>query len=333
MAKNIRELIALGKDIAANRPSTNFNIVDMEATFRAEMTELIGDGTGRIDYHKWKKNNLEVFQIMSEILTEVEPKKMTRALEAFAEVKNFRHGDKARFTLRKGRKNVKRFVTRVAAAGRYERVRLDRAYVDVDTYAHGGAVYMTLEEFLSGRENLTEVLNLFMEALEEAVYEDILTALKGIAEMLPGNNKATGAFDATAFNRVLATVSAYGTPIILTSQAFAMAHLVPAEGWVSDAAREEMRQQGYLGMYNGARVVILEQTFEDATNEVKLINENIAYILPAGANEAPIKVALEGDVQVRGVEGEDWSQEMQVYRKLGIAIVDAPHLGICEITA
>jgi hypothetical protein len=53
----------------------------------------------------------------------------------------------------------------------------------------------------------------------------------------------------------------------------------------------------------------------------KIIDPSVAYIIPTGANEKPIKIALEGATAVREVENADWSREIQVYKKLGVAAV------------
>ena len=125
-------------------------------------------------------------------------------------------------TLKKGVNNVKRFVTKVAAAGVYERVRLDRDYVDVETYAHGGAIYQTLEGFLSGRESISDLLNIFVKELENAAYEDLTVALQSTMVTMPAANKHTsGGFVATEFDRILNTVRAYGQPTIFATMAFA----------------------------------------------------------------------------------------------------------------
>ena len=325
-------LIDLGIAVVTNKPTGQFSISEMEETFRAEVAKLVCNEDGKIDMYAWKENSNQVFQIMSEILAEVEPKKMAKVFEMFADIKKVGEGEKARFKIKKGIRNVKRFITRVALAGVYERVRLDRDFVDVDTYAHGGAVYQTMEGFLSGSENITELLGIFMEELENAVYEDLLVALNGLVANLPAANKgAGGAFVKADFDNVLNTVSAYGTPIIFTTRAFAQTNLLPATGWVSDIAMEEMRNQGYLGTYLGARVVILEQTFTDPSNTVKVLDEKTAYIVPAGSMEKPIKISLEGAIQIRSLDREDWSMEMQIYRKLGIAVVNANHIGIYKI--
>ena len=328
-----KQLVDLGVNIALKRPAENFSTSDMEGAFKAAIAEKVVGADGRIDYYAWEQNKIEIFAIMSEILTEIEPKKVMAIFDKFAEIKRVPEGTKARFLLKRGVRNVKRFVTRVALAGVYERVRLDRDYIDVETYAHGGAIYQTMEGFLSGRESLTELLGIFMDELENALYDDIMTAILGLEEAALAANKVTGTtFDKTSFNEVLNTVAAYGTPVIFTTRAFAQKNLVPAAEWVSDVAREEMRNQGYLGRYMGADVVVLEQSFTDPTNSVKVLPENFAFIMPAGSNERPIKVSLEGDVKIREANREDWSKEMQIYRKAGISILNANHIGIIDLS-
>lgn len=328
-----KALIDLGKAVISNKPDGKFSISEMEDAFRKEVAALVCNEEGQIDYYKWTDNKNELFSIMSKVLAEVEPKKLMKVFEQFAEVQRVPQGQKARFTVKRGIRNVKRFITRVALAGVYERVRLDRDYLDVETYAHGGAIYQTMEGFLSGSESLTELLSIFMTELENAIYDDIMTALEGLTADLPAANKAASAttFNATTFNGILAVVSAYGNPVIMTTRAFAQTNLLPIDGWVSDVAREEMRQQGYLGKYLGSPVIILEQSFEDATNSTPILDENIAYIIPAGSMEKPIKVSIEGEILIRNVEREDWSTEMQIYRKLGVAVLNANHIGIYQI--
>ena len=45
------------------------------------------------------------------------------------------------------------------------------------------------------------------------------------------------------------------------------------------------------------------------------------WIIPSGANFKPVKVALEGGTLMREVENEDWSKDIQVYKKVGVACI------------
>lgn len=320
---------ALAIDVAAQRPRGEFNLQDMEDSLRVKMSELVCKDDGSIDYYKWTQNNKYLFEILGVMIDEITPASVKSTFMPFAEVKTYAHGDKPRFVTKKGKKNVKRFVTKVAAAGVYERVRLDRTYVDVDTYAHGGAVYQTLEGFLTGRESISEVLGYMIEAMQETVYDDLITALEGLvsSSAVPTNNKHSHAgFDETSFNSIINVVRAYGDPVILCTLEFA-GSLIPGSGWVSEAAMNEKLEKGYVGKYNGVPVVIIPQSFTDETNTTKEIDPGYCYIIPSGSAEKPIKIAFEGDTLIRQVENADWSVEIQMFKKIGLAVLTVNHMG------
>lgn len=63
---------------------------------------------------------------------------------------------------------------------------------------------------------------------------------------------------------------------------------------------------------------MLPNSFKDESNSEKVLDDSIAWILPA--NREPIfKIALQGKTQVRNVDNEDWSIELQTYKKAGVA--------------
>mgnify|MGYP001089360203 CR=1 FL=1 len=327
------KLKKLAVDVALKRPQGDFSLADLEDTLRSEVATLVCNEQGAIDFYKWQSNSKVVFQIMATMLDEVLPQNVSKVFGPFADFMTVGHGDKPRFTLKRGMKNVKRFVTRVAAAGVYERVRLDRDYVDVETYAHGGAVYQTLEGFLAGRESISEVLEIFLDELENAAYEDLTVALQGTTAVMPAANKHSHAgFEVAEFNRILNTVRAYGQPTIFCTQTFA-GSLVPTANFIGDADKADMRNMGYIGRYLGADVVIIPQSFTDATNTVKVIDDSFAYVIPSGSFEKPVKVVYEGETLIKSLDREDWSIEMQIYKKMGIAILNTNHFGIYENTS
>jgi len=327
------DLILLARQVVTGEPTGNFSIREMQDTLRIEMNKLVMGADGKVDYHLWQQNHNLVFQIIAEMIDTILPKRFQEIAGAFAEIKTFADGDKPRFTLKKGKANIKRFVTRVAAAGVYERVRMDRAYLDVDTYAHGGAVYQTLEAFLAGRENVTEFLEVLLEGIEDSGYADLTVMLKSILDNVPAANKHTAnSFVELEFDRVLATVRAYGSPIIMCTQEFAST-IIPTAGFIGEADRLDVRNLGYIGKYKGAPVVLIPQSFTDETNTVKTVDPQFAWIVPAGSMEKPIKWALEGSTKLRQVENADWSLEFQVYRKMGLALLNTNHIGIYKNTA
>ena len=95
--------------------------------------------------------------------------------------------------------------------------------------------------------------------------------------------------------------------------------MVPAEGWRSDNIKDQKWNNGYLANYKGHNVIVLDQSYEDETNTTKVIDPSYAWIIPAGDNTKPVKIAFEGPTAVKEVDNEDWSREIRVYKKFGVA--------------
>lgn len=324
MALSKKDLIALGKKVASANPSVatafayngeNFSYEQLNDTFRDELLEISST------YALFRENKNTIFSLMEEIIDDVLPKKVLEAYGQFAEIKTFKQGDKPVFVQRitsAAKRRGKQFVTKVGLAGIYEVFKLDGKTLEVPTEAFGGAAQIGFEEFLDGRVNMADVLDIIMEGLDESVYREIAKALKGAADNLQeANHVVHTGFDESEMDKLLAVADSYGQSTIYCTFEFA-ATMVPAEGWVSDAMRDQKWNNGYLANYKGHKVIVLPQSFEDETNKVKIIDPAYAYIIPTGAQK-PVKVAFEGQTIVRDIDNADMSKEVQVYKKFGVA--------------
>ena len=156
-----------------------------------------------------------------------------------------------------------------------------------------------------------------MEGLDECVYLEIERALKGAVTGLQEANKSTQTgFKESEMDRLLSVADSYGQSTIYCTYEFA-ATMVPAEGWVSDAMKDQKWNNGYLANYKGHNVIVLDQSYVDETNSKKVINPAYAYIIPVGADK-PVKIAFEGNTIVDEYVNKDRSREVQVYKKLGV---------------
>ncbi len=341
MALDRTQLVALAKATAkaSLNPSVAFAFGDkklsyeaLNETFRKEMNELAGT------YAQYRENKNLIFNLIEVGLDEVLPQKVLQNYGQFADVKTYGQGDKPVFRVRISefaKKRAKSFVTRVGLAGRYEVFKLDGFTLEVPTAAYGGAAQIGFEEFLDGHITMSDVYDLVLEGLDEAVYREIAKALKAVAEgsdIIPTNKVSAGNFDEAAFDRLIATADAYGKSTIYCTYEFA-ATMVPSSAsaitWeaMSDAMKEERWNNGYFTRYKNHSVIVLPQSFEDATNKTKVIDPRFAWIIPTGA-EKPVKVAFEGATAVREHENADWSREIQTYKKLGVAVYSV-NPGIC----
>ena len=336
MALNKQDLVALAKvtaradssaPIAYSYNGENFSYEQLNSTLRNEFNEYAGS------YRDFCENKNLIFAVIEEVLDDVLPKKVEQSYGAFAEVKTFAQGDKPMFRRNKtSRQRAKQFITRVGLAGVYEVFKLGGSEsFEVATSAIGGAAQIGFEEFLDGRVDFAELTSIVMEGMDDLVYQEVAEAMITSINQLPTNNKAvvTG-FDAAVMDHLINVASAYGVPTIYCTEEFAV-KMVPAENWLTDNMKDQIWNNGRLATYKGKRVVILPQSFTDETNSRKLVDSSYAWIIPAGANEKPVKIAFEGETHVREVENNhDWSREIQVYKKVGVVAMLANNICVYQ---
>ena len=192
------ELIKLAKVVANANPSSQvaysfgedkFSYADLNDTLRNELRELAGT------YALYRENKNTIFSLIEETIDDVLPKKVLEQYGQFAEIKTFAQGDKPVFTQKittAAKRRAKQFITKVGLAGIYEVFKLDGKSYEVPTSAFGGAAQIGFEEFLDGRVDFADVLDIVMEGLDECVYLEIERALKGAVTNLQAANKVTG---------------------------------------------------------------------------------------------------------------------------------------------
>lgn len=310
--------------VAYSYNGQNFSYDQLTETVRNELNELAGS------YSLYRENKNTIFSIIEEVLDDVLPKKVTQAYEAFAEVKTFTQGDKPEFVRKKNsRLRAKQFITRAGLAGVYETFKLGNGVekFEVPTSAMAGAGQIGLEEFLDGRANLGDILDVILEGFDETIYAEIGEALKAAVNQLPPANRvATNGFDETSFDKLINVASAYGEPTIYCTYEFAV-KMIPQEAWrYSDAMKEELNNTGRLANYKGKKVIILPQGFTDETNSTKVVDPGYVWIIPTGSDNKPVKIAFEGQTIVDERKNEDWSRDVQVYKKVGVVAMMANNI-------
>lgn len=308
-----------------NFQNEEFTTSQVNEALRLEFQKLAGT------YNDYRRNKLTIFELIQEVVDEVLPKRVYDALDQFVDVSHVKNGEKKYFTKREGALRGRNFVTRAAHAGVYEVFKLDRSSFEVKTEAHGAAVQISIEEFLEGRIDFAELLEIIEEGYELAMYKEIVRQMIALNDntILPANNiiSANG-WDPRGFHALLGIARAYAEPTIFCSYMFA-ADMIPHMHAITDRQKEEIQSKGYIGSYMGAKVVILPTSFFDATNEGGAnltLPAGLAFIMPTG-QEKPVKVVFEGDTVVEEFGNRDFSKEIQMYKKFGAALFANP--GIC----
>lgn len=320
-----KNLVALAKLVAnadRNAPTAysyngeSFNYATLNETLRNELNEYAST------YALYRENKNLIFSVIEEVIDEVLPKRVALAYDQFAEVKQFGQGDKPLFRRKiNSRNRAKQFITRVGLAGVYEVFKLapGSESFEVPTSAIGGAAQIGFEEFLDGRVDFSELVDIVMEGMDDLIYEEIGAALKGAINQLPAKNVVVANdWDEAKFDELLMIASSYGTPTIYCTLEFAV-KMLPAEAWrYTEAMKDELYRTGRLAGYKGHNVVILPNGFKDESLSEKAIDASYCWIIASGADTKPVKVAFEGATLVDERPNYDWSREIQVYKKVGV---------------
>ena len=324
---------SLVKLAVAASNKTSFSFSENEKYSAEQTSDLLRAQMNLLasDYRSFRENKNTIFSLIEQTIDEVLPAKVLQQYEQFADISTVAQGDKVVFVRRiteASRMRAKQFVTQVGLAGRYETFMLDGERLEVKTSAIGSAARIGFEEFLDGRIQFSELTDVIIEAMDEYIYREIAKALATAVEELPAPNKVTASnFDAASMDRLLAIADAYaGAPATIYCTYEFAATMLPAESWASSDMKNTIWGEGYLPRYKGHNIVLLPQSMEDATNAKKVIDPSNAYIINSGV-EKPVKIAFEGQTAVREVsDNDDWSRDMQTYKKFGVAILTNPSI-------
>ena len=338
MGLNFNDLLTLAKTVAKATPSApvaysygenKYSYSELQDTLRKEFKELAGT------YALYRDNKNTIFSLLEQTIDDVLPQRVLQQYSQFAEIKTFNQGDKPIFTQKittASRRRAKQFIGKVGLAGLYEVFKLDGQSYEVTTNAIGGAAQIGFEEWLDGRVDFADVLDIVMEGLDECIYVEIEKQLVGaIGNVQTANKKSDSSFVESKMDELLSIADSYGKAAIYCTYQFA-ATMVPAEGWVSDELRNQKWNNGYIANYKGHQVVVLPQSYEDETNKIKVINPAYAYIIPVGA-EKPVKIAFEGQTIVDEYTNYDRSREVQIYKKVGVRAIFSNAICVYENTS
>jgi hypothetical protein len=341
--KAIKELVVCAF-LGTSPDPTKFSNTDVKESLRNEIHSLAND------FNSYRRNKLDLFEIMQEAYDEILPKYVEDFMGTFAEIKTVENGKRAQFVVKRGRQRAKQFITQVGLSGVYESFRLDKDTFEVGGHAIGGAAYIDFERYICGDEDISESTEILLEGLQAAIMGEIQKALikAANAEDRPRKNYYIGAgFDADEMANLCAVARSYGggatifatpefvaamgpdaigMPIFNGTPGYAGATPVYSPKDINDIANT-----GYITTFRGNPIVQIPQSYTDETNEVTQINPGFAYIFPTGG-EKIVKVVFEGPTQVDDWQHRDRSFEIEAYKKVGVAILTNHNWCIYENT-
>lgn len=320
---------------------TQYSAKDVKETLKEEIHAIAHD------LNSYRRNRLDLFEILQEAYDEIIPEYVGNFVGTFAEIKTVENGKKASFIVKRGRRRAKTFITEVGLSGAYESFRLDVDTFEVSAKAIGGAAYIDFERYLTGDEDITESTNLLLEGLEEAIYREIQKALIATvlnSDMPAANKIVTDTFDAESMMKLCTIAKNYGSgnAVIFATPEFVYkmgpdaigmpiyGAAAPRPALPNDAGYatpiysprdiSDIAATGYITVFRGTPIIQIPQSFTDENNDTYQIPPSIAYVFPTGSNKI-VKVVFEGPTQVDDWKHRDRSFEVEVYKKIGVAIL------------
>lgn len=317
--------IALGA-LRVTKPSAEFSATDFRKAFDGEFSKLL-QPKSKADYLRVKP---DIFELLQTIGDEYIPARIRGTFGIFADVISIPQGARMEFPIKRGKLRGRSMVTQVTPGGQYEAFRLDTSVVTPPVVSFGGAGVVDWERMLNGQESLLELVEIIGDGITDRIYGSIQGLMRS-AQATAGNaNYYSGAaFTPTEMDKLISVIRAYGAPVIYASPEFAatisnITGVPTANPNLPEADLNDIREFGYVGRYKGCPVIVLPQSFADVDNKVKLADPKVAYIIPQG-EEKLVKILLEGGIQIKDQAGKDWSEEYQMYQKVGMGLVSFPN--------
>lgn len=275
----------------------------------------------------YRSNKDKIFTIVEETVSEIAPKVVLENVKRWAEFKTFGDNEEVKFIL----KNGKIKAVEVALGGHVARQRIDKGSFTIQSTALQAKVYEEYERVIGGQVDWSELINLVINAINDAILEKVYNALMSLIDKVPSVNtaKGTGTIVKKDFDKIISIVKAYGQPVIMGTP-LALAELPLDKELATDADKMDIRLKGYLGTYRGCSVVEIENSFEDGRNTKPVFDDSKIFIIPSG-QERVIKVAMKGGMKLKTTEGTDWTTNFEAYQKAGVAVLAVNHIGIYEI--
>lgn len=334
----LQEIKELALHAARGTAPANFSAENVNDALHDELSAMCGS------INDFMRNQYDIFQIIIETADEIVPKKALDRMAAFAEMRVVPQGQKTLFHKKAGKNRAKAFITRVGLSGVYETFRLDSTEFEVPVKAVGSAGSIDFERFLDGADNMSDIMDIILEGLEDAAYLEICNCLMESINNTkrPAANKfIDSAFDAAHLQKLVNVVKRYDdSAVILACDEFIDAMgpdaIVPAiqgsaQGIYSPADIEAIHNQGRIKIFRGTPIVELPQGYIDENNEKTWLNPQFAYVLPTG-REKVVKFVFEGATQMWTSTNRDQSMEINFYKKMGAAIITYNNWGIYQNT-
>lgn len=287
-------------------------------------------------------NRYQIGQLIGFAVNEI-MRPRTNWLDNLADVKRVAHGDKAQFKVR--HEGIRAFIQ--AKGATTARSKVANKALTLDTISVSARPVINMVELQNGAVQMADLINDAAYQMELAEYQVIQNTLLNAATTwaAPYYGYGTGVVKATIdpMIRHWMRVSGGAAPIVL-GDIETIGKLAELTGFTATTNTQwaegiitEQNQTGFIGVYNGAKVVNLVNPLIDGTDN-PVFDKKKLFIIPGGINPdlRPLKVVFEGDVISQDAQNiDDKTYEVRLDQFFNAAIVygDRPYVGVYADTS
>lgn len=302
-----------------------YSVKQSQDTLRKALIEK-NNGKTYLDYRDIRDGKCNgLFTLIEQILsvTVVEGLQGDEYFNNLVEFRNVAEGDSPVFTVADN--NL--FVIAEAADGT-QGVRRQRlsgvTETTIPTTLKVARIYEEMNRVLSGRVDFNEMINKVAESINQKLLNDIYTLwTSATANQLGGTTyfPTAGAYDEDTLLDLISHVEAAagGKPATIIGTKKALRSI--KESIMSDGAKDEIHNMGYVGKFFGTPVVATPQRHKVGSTEFVMSDKVLTIV---AGDDKPLKVVYEGDpIVMMGdpMNNADFTQEYLYGVKYGTGIV------------
>lgn len=267
----------------------------------------------------------------------------TNFLDVVADVKRVGFNEKAAFKVKQ--EGIRAYIQ--AKGATTARSKVANKQITLDTVAVSARPVINIVELKTGQTQMADLISdaaYQMELKELGYIKGVLNAA-ATAWAAPFYASGAGVVKATLDNQIRFwnRMSAGGGAVIV-GDIDIVSKLSELTGFnantttkqFSDDLINEANRMGYVGIYNGAKVINMINPIVEGTNDPALDTDKL-YIFPAGADSGmrPLKVVFEGDIfsqETTNIDDSTYEVRLDQYLGAGIVYGDRPYLSVYEDT-
>jgi len=211
----------------------------------------------------------------------------------------------------------------------------------IPTSLHAIKIGEDINRYVTGMFDWSKMVEKITEAYIAAIQEEVYAEISTAASKLPVQTGFVGTgtlsqatkpqFDAIVDN-VAAVGNGSDVVILGTKAALSKLSGLADVQWAAADMKTSIMETGTIGMYEGAKLMVIPNRFKDRTLQAKVFPSNVLLILPATGEEGKfVKFVDEGDTEVLIKENRgDYQSDImtqEVQRRWGVGTVIGAQFG------